>query len=73
MVIVSDHLSHDKYAAYTFFTLALEKLEGKLKKSFKSVVVYSDGVASQFKQRYLLCSLTHLKRDLEWSCGWDWG
>ena len=32
--------------------------------NFSEIVVFSDGPASQFKQRYLLCSLTFFKRDI---------
>lgn len=64
--IISDYLQHDKHAVYTF----LQALISDVKASFPNVLsmnIYSDGAASQFKQRFILSSLNHIKsaNDLE--------
>lgn len=64
--VVSDYLQHDKYAVYTF----LQGLIGAVKQDnphITSVCLFSDGAASQFKQRFILSNLNHLKaaNDLE--------
>ena len=65
MVIVSDYMSHDKYAVITFLKLIILELETK-HKHFDEIVFFSDGASSQFKQKYLLCALIHLKRNITW-------
>jgi len=52
--IISDDLSHTKDAVYTFVAYILQYLKQKY---LDIKVVWSDGAASQFKQRYLFANL----------------
>ena len=54
--IVSDNLNHTKEAVYTLMSFLFSKLTEKYK-SIKVIKVFSDGAASQFKQRYLFSNL----------------
>ena len=66
LVFVSDYLSHDKCAVNYFLQQILNWLDGNVGK-FNEYVFFSDGAASQFKQRYLLCALTFLERNISWN------
>lgn len=69
--IVSDYLSHDKYAVHTF----LDRIISDARKRFPGVEtfhVFSDGASGQFKQRFMLSNLNHYKsahdlKHLEWN------
>lgn len=61
--IVSDYLEHDKYAVNAFLREIIKDL--KLITSFSSLHIFSDGAASQFKQRYNLCNLTYFCKEFE--------
>ena len=65
IVIISDYMSQDKYAVITFLILIILELETK-HKHFDETEFFSDGVSSQFKQKYLLCALIHQKRNINW-------
>ena len=69
-VLVSDYLLHDKYAAMTFLALSIDL------KHFENYMFFSDGAASQFKQRFTLCEITLLRKSLSWNffaTGYDKG
>lgn len=69
MAIVSDELSHDKYSVWIF----LKKIVQELKKKYPSLnkmKIYSDGCAAQFKNRYSLSNLIHMKTDVGFSADW---
>ena len=66
MVLVSDYLCHDKFAVNVFLDTIFKWLDEEVR-TFSEIVLFSDGAASQFKQRYLLCSLTFFNRDIKWS------
>ena len=68
MVIASDYLQHDKYAVNVFLRriLIFKWLDDEVR-HFEKIVMFSDGAASQFKQRYLLCSLTLFSRPIVWN------
>ena len=66
MTIVSDYLHHDKYAVNVFLNTIFKWLDEEVRQ-FESIVIFSDGAASQFKQRYLLCSLTLMNRQITWN------
>ena len=66
LVIVSDYLHHDKYAVNKFLKTIFQWLDSEIKR-FKEIVMFSDGAASQFKQRFLLCSLTLMDRPIIWN------
>ena len=65
LVIASDYLSHDKYAVLTFTTIIIGYLE-KIRE-FSNYVIFSDGAASQFKQRFTLSGITLLEKSLSWN------
>lgn len=66
LVIVSDYLHHDKYAVNVFLQVILQWLDENVRR-FEKHVFFSDGAASQFKQRFLFCSLTLLGRRITWN------
>ena len=66
MVVVSDYLHHDKYAVNLFLKTILQHLDSTVQR-FNKVVIFSDGAASQFKQHYLLSSITLLNRNISWN------
>ena len=66
MVIVSDSLHHDKYAVNVFLSQIFQHLDENVR-PFESIVMFSDGASSQFKQCFLLCSHTLMNRDITWN------
>ena len=62
--IVSDYLSHDKYAVYKFIEVILTDIRKRFPYTRK-VCFFSDGAASQFKQKYLFVNLGFLKQEYE--------
>ena len=66
MVIVSDSLHHDKYAVNVFLSHIFQHLDENVR-PFESIVMFSDGASSQFKQRFLLYSLTLMNREITWN------
>ena len=61
MVIVSD-----KYAVNVFLRAILQFLDENVR-HFEKVVFFSDGPSSQFKQRFLLSSITLFNRNIVWN------
>ncbi|CAF2260150.1 unnamed protein product, partial [Rotaria magnacalcarata] len=69
-VIVSDDPSHDKYTV----SKCLEQIFTRLKlllPSLNKLVIFSDGSASQFKQRYLFKNLTILAKRFSIGLSWN--
>ena len=66
MAIISDYLSHDKYAVHTFIKLVLQQLSSKVRE-FNAIVFFSDGAASQFKQKFTLSSIAHFSKKVSWN------
>ncbi|XP_063232470.1 uncharacterized protein LOC134536608 [Bacillus rossius redtenbacheri] len=69
-VIVSDDLNHNKYSVWVF----LNKLIKVLKEEFPSLArvhIFSDGSAAQFKNRYIILSLTYFQQDFGTDCTWN--
>ena len=66
MVVVSDYLHHDKYTVNLFLKTILQHLDSTVQRFIK-VVIFSDSAASQFKQRYLLSSISLLNRTISWN------
>jgi len=58
--IVNDYLSHDKFAVYKFLQVIMDDMKA-CHPGVEEVHFYSDGAASQFKQKYLFDNLTFLK------------
>ena len=66
MVVVSDYLHHDKYTVNLFLKTILQHLDSTVQRFIKDVI-FSDSAASQFKQRYLLSSISLLNRTISWN------
>ena len=56
IVIISDDLNHTKNAVYTFMSFLYNHLTNKYP-TIETINTFSDGAASQFKQRYLFSNL----------------
>ena len=67
MIITSDYLQHDKYAVTVFIKIILEQIDSVLGRPISKHVFFSDGPSSQFKQRFVISSLTHLGKNIEWN------
>lgn len=70
--LISDHIKHDKKYAVHKFMENIFKLIKEGSSKIKTVKVFSDGAASQFKQRYLFSNLPWYKTafdldGLEWN------
>ena len=70
MVIVSDDPSHDKWTVSKCMELILTKLKS-LEPLLEELVIFSDGAASQFKQRYLLKNMTHIADQFDLQISWN--
>ena len=68
--IISDDLDHGKHAVYAFNREILSDVKPKLPWNIIKVHYWSDGAASQFKNRFTLTNLTHHGDDF--SCAADW-
>jgi hypothetical protein len=69
IVIVSDNPSHNKFTVTKCLEHVLTHLQ-ILIPSLVELVIYSDGSASQFKQRYLFKNLTLLAKDFNILLSW---
>ena len=56
--LVTDYLGHDKYAVHVFLNIILENIRAET--SFHTVHFFSDGAASQFKQKYNFVNITYM-------------
>lgn len=59
-VFVSDYLSHDKYAVDVFTKKIIQDLHISGPHIMHTLHIFSDGAASQFKQKYNLCNITFI-------------
>lgn len=70
LAIISDELSHSKYAVWTF----LQNIGQFIKRVFPEVhqlIFFSDNAASQFRSKYTVSNLCYLEDDLGfWSIEW---
>lgn len=58
--VVSDSLSHDKYAAAVFVDSVLDSLQGKVSSPLTEIDLFSDGAAQHFKQKFMFLYVTSL-------------
>ena len=68
--LVSDDVSHNKYSIHVCLTRIIKDLKRKFS-SLETVNIFSDGVAAQFKQRFLFANLTLLSNDLNVNLLWN--
>ncbi|XP_052125656.1 uncharacterized protein LOC127749843 [Frankliniella occidentalis] len=68
--LVSDYTQHDRYSVHVSLQVLLGEVFAFIS-DLRKVVIYSDGAASQFKQKYNMCNITHLANefgiDIEWN------
>jgi hypothetical protein len=69
-VFVSNHVDHDKYSIHAALEHLLCDLQ-RVERDMEQIVFFSDGAASQFKQRYLFKNLTHLSRMYNVQMSWN--
>lgn len=69
--LVSDYAQHEKYSVHVSLQLLLGEVKFSLVPDLKKVHIYSDGAASQFKQRYTLYNITHLAEELDIGIEWN--
>lgn len=70
MVVVSNHLKHDKFSVWVF----LNEIIIHLKEEFpdtKKISIFSDGSASQFKNRFILSSLSLMEENHNIKITWS--
>ena len=70
MVVVSDDVSHNKYTVSKCLEQILTRLQ-TLVPLLEELVVFSDGSASQFKQRYLFRNLSYLAKKFGIVLSWQ--
>ena len=68
--IVSDEMHHDKKAVYAFNSKIIGDVQAKLPWTIQFVHFWSDGAASQVKNRHNFANLVHHKEDF--GCFADW-
>ena len=70
IVIIWDDLTHTKLSVYAYMTRILDIIVTKYP-SVKSIDIFSDGAASQFKQKYLFSNLHTWETKFEISLQWN--
>ena len=68
--VISDELTHDKKAVYSINKAILAAVSLKLPWEIEHVHYWSDGAASQFKNRFNFCNLMY--HELDFKCTADW-
>lgn len=66
---ISDELEHNKYAVFTFFDRLFLELQ-QSNPNLKELAFFSDGAASQFKQRFLFVNLSLMEQDYGLKVSW---
>ena len=69
-VVVSDDLVHGKFQVATFLDKIIKDIKKECPNS-ESIAFFSDGAASQFKQRYLFHNITHFEEDYGLKVSWN--
>jgi len=69
LAIISDYLSHDKYAVYIFLKKIFQKLKEELLSysyyGLQKILIFSDGCAAQFKNKFTLSNLCYMESDFD--------
>ncbi|CAF5100005.1 unnamed protein product, partial [Rotaria magnacalcarata] len=68
--LVSDNVTHDKYCVAVCLNTIITKLKQYLP-DLEEIVFFSDGAASQFKQRYLLQNMTRMMVEHTLKLSWN--
>jgi len=69
LAIVSDDLNHDKVSVFSMLNTVMRFL--KEEHSVKSVKIFSDGCAAQFKNRYTMMNVCFMVEDVDISGDWS--
>ncbi|CAF2039332.1 unnamed protein product [Rotaria magnacalcarata] len=69
MVLVSDDISHNKYTVSKCIEHIINRLQ-LLVPSLDELIIFSDGSASQFKQRFLFKNLSYLAKKFDVILSW---
>ena len=69
-VMISECLQHDTIAVYAFQTKLIAFLKQALPFDLKKIIYFSDGAASQYKNRKNFCNLCHHKLDFGVEAEW---
>ncbi|CAF2513912.1 unnamed protein product [Rotaria sp. Silwood2] len=68
--LISNDISHDKYSIHCCLTIIIIDLKKRFT-SLENINIFSDGAASQFKQRYTIANLTFLSNDYHVNLIWN--
>lgn len=68
--IISDDLSHNKYSVWAMLELLFQELKREIQ-NLRTVKIFSDGCAAQFKNRFTLLNLTYLQTDFGVTGDWN--
>jgi hypothetical protein len=69
--IVTDDLKHDKGAVLVFIERILEETDGLLDETYNELVFYTDGAASQFKNRFIMKAMQCLAMKISKVIRWE--
>lgn len=69
LVIISDNLTHNTTAVYSFQGILTSFLKNKIP-DISKIFYFSDGAAAQYKNRYNLVNLLHHEEDFEIPAEW---
>ena len=70
LVIISDCLSHDTIAVYSFHKILIDYLRSKFT-SVNKILYFSDGAPQQYKNFKNVINLAHHKRDFDIDAEWN--
>ncbi|CAF3317809.1 unnamed protein product [Rotaria sp. Silwood2] len=68
--LVSDNVTHDKYCIHVCLNYIISELKQYLP-NLEEITFFSDGAASQFKQRYLFQNLTRMMMEHDLKLSWN--
>jgi hypothetical protein len=68
--LASDNVTHDKYCVNVCLNNIISKLKEYLP-DLEEIMFFSDGVASQFKQRYLFQNITRMMAEHDLKLSWN--
>lgn len=71
LIIISDNLTHNTTAVYSFQEVLTSFLKNKIP-DISKIIYFSDGAASQYKNRYNLLNLLHHEEDFQIPAEWHY-
>ncbi|KAK3933277.1 RNA-splicing ligase RtcB-like protein [Frankliniella fusca] len=70
LVVVSDAMDHNTAAVHTFQEKLIKYLEEKIGRKVEKLYYWSDGAASQYKNRKNVSNIAHHEKDFNTPCQW---